>query len=118
MCNTWLRRIEFRELFLSFSYHVESTILRRRYCWKKLFMWFRLYFIYNDTSWKKIREKFHCVPSHDIVSLFIDGTGGYGTNESINKFNKIWCLISILNLFFKFIEHHTQISLILEFGKD
>ena len=32
---------------------------------------------------KAIREKFHWVPMHERVYLFINGTGGHGTNELI-----------------------------------
>ena len=32
---------------------------------------------------KAIREKFHWVPMHERVYLFINGTGGHGTDELI-----------------------------------
>ena len=37
---------------------------------------------------KAIREKFHWVPMHEKVYLFIDGAGGHGTNEAINEYDK------------------------------
>ena len=37
---------------------------------------------------KLIREKIYCVPSYKKVYLFIDGTGGHGTNEAINEYDK------------------------------
>ena len=35
---------------------------------------------------KAIREKFHWVPMNELVYLFIDGEGGYGTKEAILEY--------------------------------
>ena len=33
-----------------------------------------------------IRQSFHWVPIDELVYLFIDGTGGCGTKETINEY--------------------------------
>ena len=47
---------------------------------------------------KSICEKFHKVPMHEKVYLFIDGAGGHGTNEAINKYDKCLMIDSIIKI--------------------
>ena len=59
---------------------------------------------------KAVREKFHWVPMHEQLYLFIDGTVGHGTNEAINEADKSLMIDFNIKLVFKFLEHYIQMS--------
>ena len=63
---------------------------------------------------KAIREKFHWVPMHEKVYLFIDGAGGHGTNEAINEYDKN--LMIDFNIKLVFQVPRTPYSNVLDLG--
>ena len=63
---------------------------------------------------KAIREKFHWVPMHEKVYLFIDDAGGHGTNEAINEYDKN--LMIDFNIKLVFQVPRTPYSNVLDLG--
>ena len=63
---------------------------------------------------KSIREKFHWVPMHEKVYLFIDDAGGHGTNEAINEYGKNLMIDFNIKLVFQVLR--TPYSNILDLG--
>ena len=63
---------------------------------------------------KSIREKFHWVPMHEKVYLFIDDAGGHGTNEAINEYDKNLMIDFNIKLVFQVLR--TPYSNILDLG--
>ena len=59
---------------------------------------------------KSICEKFHKVPMHEKLYVFIDGAGSHGTNEAINEFDENLMIYFNIKLVFKFLKHHIQMS--------